>query len=433
VSADQAKPRSLPAMPAGILGALALVGFAVFLVAASSSDPDTSGRAWRAFLQNFLLWATLAQGALMLSAGMRLTNARWAGPIHRIVDSLGAFVPVSILLFFVLWAGRAELLEWMENPAEVEGKEWWFRTGFMFWRDLIALLWMGGLSVFYLYLSIRPTLGRARETTRGWQAGIIQSWTSGWRGEAKERDLGERRCRKLAAVLAVSYAFAYSTIGLDWIMGLSPHWVSTLFPAYYAWGGFLSAVSMTTFLCVVLSNGPDLRGQITENRRHDLGKMIFAFSIFWMYLFWSQYIVIWYGNIPEETGFVGARLGSQFLQDYWYMDRFWEKIQEPYVRITLTAWILCWVVPFWVLLGQKPKKTPAILGTVALGSVIGFWIERYILITPSIVTPEAVLAGAPVTMLGFVELATSAGFVGLFFLVFLVFAKVLPGAVPTAE
>jgi hypothetical protein len=433
IHADLASPRSLPQRATVVLGLLTLIGFGAFALAASSSDPETSGRAYRVFLQNFLLWAALGQGALMLSAGMRLTNARWAGPLHRLVDSLGAFTPLSVLLFLILWTGREDLFEWIEHPEEIEGKQWWFRTDFLFWRDLVALLWMAGLSAAYLYLSTRPTLARARETVTDWRAALIQRWTAGWRGEPAERALAERRCRKLSAVLALSYVFAYSTLGLDWVMGLSPHWVSTLFPAYYSWGGFLSAVAMTAFLSVVLRNGPDLRGHVTVERRHDLGKMLFAFSIFWMYLFWSQYLVIWYGNIPEETGFVGARLGTQFLQDTWYMEGFWERVQEPYVLVTLAAWCLLWLIPFWVLLGRKPKQTPAILGTVALGSLLGFWVERYILVTPSIVTPDAVLAGAPVTLFGGLELAVSAGFVGLFFLCFLTFAKVFPGALPTAE
>jgi len=428
VSSDSAVPRSLPLVPAVIFGVLAVVGFGSFLLWAGSDE--SSARAYRAFLQNFLLWSALAQGGLMLSAGIRLTNGRWAGPIHRIADSLAAFVPVSIVLYLVLWSGRYELFDWMQHPEHVEYKEWWYDEGFMFKRDLFSLVWMAFLSCWYLYMSLRPTLAAARETTTGLRGSLIQTWTSGWRGEEAERRLADRRCRKMAAIMALSYAFAYSTLGVDLVMGLAPHWISTMFPAYYAWGGFLSAVSLTAVLALIMANGEDLRGQITEARRHDLGKMVFAFSIFWMYLFWSQYLVIWYGNIPEETGFVAARLGTQFLQDTWYMEGFWERINEPYVKTTLTAWILCWVIPFWVLLGQRPKKTPAVLGTVASLSVFGFWLERYILVTPSLIPPEAVLNGASVSPFGMIELLVSAGFLGLFFLCFLLFAKVFPGALP---
>ena len=217
------------------------------------------------------------------------------------------------------------------------------------------------------------------------------------------------------------------------ITSLSPEWVSTMFPAYYCWGGFLSAVSLTALLALVMRGSDELEGEVTEARRHDMGKMIFAFSIFWMYLFWSQYLVIWYGNIPEETGFIGARLGPQFLADGWMTRPYWDwdsVTQQPYVLLTLATWLLCWVVPFWVLLGQRPKKAPAILGAVALGSVIGFWLERYILVTPSLVSPASVLAGAPVTPFGWIELGITAGFVGLFGLCFLFFARVFPGALP---
>ena len=342
---------------------------------------------------------------------------------------MGAYIPVTLVLFVVVFLGRHELFEWVDH--EVHGKEWWYQEGFTFGRDLIALLWITFVSLFYLYLSVRPMLGEARENASGRFAGLYARWTSGWRGESRERELAERRLRKMAVVLIVSYAICYSLLAMDMIMSLSPEWVSTMFPAYFSWGGFLSAISLLTIICLVLRNSRELSGEITVSRRHDLGKMIFAFSIFWMYLFWSQYFVIWYANMPEETGFIVDRLGSQFLQDTWYMTGFWERVAEPYAILTLSTWFLLWVVPFWVLLGALPKKTPAILGTVAAGSVIGFWLERYILVTPSLVSPGDVLAGAPVTPFSTIELGIGLGFPGVFFLCFFAFARVFPGALPT--
>ena len=428
VSQDVASPRSLPTRPAAIFAGLVAIGAITLLFGVSSSDPELAKRTYRVFLHNWLFWAVLSNGALVLSSAMRLTNARWQGPIQRVAESMGAYVPVSVVLFAVIYLGRHDVYTWVDHP--VAGKEFWFEPAFVFTRDTLALCWIAFISVFYLYLSIRPMLGGARESSTGLRGSLYQRWTAGWRGEERERDLAMRRARKLAAVLVLSYAICYSLIAIDLVMSLAPEWVSTMFPAYYSWGGFLSACSMLAVICLVMRNSRELRGEITQNRMHDMGKMIFAFSIFWMYLFWSQYFVIWYANIPEETGFVVNRLGTQFVQDTWYFNGFFDRLTQPYVYVSLCVWFLIWVFPFWVLLGQKPKKTPAILGPIALGSLVGFYLERYILVTPSLVPPKAVLAGAAVTPFSPVELGIAAGFIGLFFLCFLSFAKVFPGALP---
>lgn len=428
VSQDVATPRSLPTTPTAIFGVLFVVGVITFLFAASSSDADTANRAYRVFLHNWLLWATLSTGALVLSAAMRLTNARWQGPIVRVVDSLGAYVPISLLLFVVIYVGRRHLFEWVEHP--VPGKEFWYEPTFTFIREIAALLWVTFISLLYLYMSIRPMLGRARESASGLRRTLYQRWTAGWLGEERERDFAERRLRKLSAVLVLSYGICYSLVSVDLVMGLSPEWVSTMFPAYFGWGGFLSAVAMTTLVCLVMRRSTDLEGEITKLRMHDMGKMIFAFSIFWMYLFWSQYFVIWYANIPEETSFVVARLGSQFVMDTWYLSGFWTRLAEPYVPLSMAGWTLIWILPFWVLLGQKPKMSTGILGTISAGVLLGFYLERYLIVTPSLVPPSAVLAGAAVTPFSPIEVGIAVGFVGLFFLCFLAFAKVFPGALP---
>jgi Ni/Fe-hydrogenase subunit HybB-like protein len=146
--------------------------------------------------------------------------------------------------------------------------------------------------------------------------------------------------------------------------------------------------------------------------------MVFAFSVFWMYLFFSQYIVIWYGNLPEETHFLRARLGSQFLQDTWFFVL--SRLNEPYVNLSMAAWVGCWIIPFVLLMGQRPKRSPAMLGTVATLVLLGFWFERNALVWPSLV-PEQGWA-----WLGPIQIGIAAGFLGAFALVFLVFSRVFP-------
>jgi hypothetical protein len=140
-----------------------------------------------------------------------------------------------------------------------------------------------------------------------------------------------------------------------------------------------------------------------------------------MYLFFSQYLVIWYGNLPEETSFIRDRLGEGFLQNVWYLEGFWGRVaSEPWVKVTLFAWLCVWVIPFWCLLGQQPKRTWWFVGPIASISAFGLWLERNVLVWPSLV-PEDTWA-----WLGFVQVGIALGFLGAFALVFLTYTRVFP-------
>ena len=142
--------------------------------------------------------------------------------------------------------------------------------------------------------------------------------------------------------------------------------IPDLFGGFFAWGGFLSAISVTAILTVLHRNFPGLEGSITKDRLHDLGKMIFAFSIFWMYLFFSQYIVIWYGKLPWEQAWIIRRSGIV-----------WGDFS------TLTV-VLCFLVPFIGLMGRQPKMRPAIYTFFACVIMLGLWLERYGMVAPSV-------------------------------------------------
>jgi hypothetical protein len=247
---------------------------------------------------------------------------------------------------------------------------------------------------------------------------MFARWSANWRGDDAEMAESARKLRVLAPIIALIYAFGYTIVGYDQVMSLTPTWFSTMFGWWFGWSGFLSGIAMTTVICVLLRNAPGWEGELTKDRFHDLGKMLFAFSIFWMYLFFSQYIVIWYGNLPEETQFFELRLGSQFLQDSWHFSL--ERFKEPYVATSMIAWAGCWIIPFWMLLGQAPKRSWYIVGPVAAIMLAGFWLERNVLVWPSLV-PDDGLA-----WLGPVQLGIAAGFFGAFALVFLIYSRIFP-------
>ncbi len=426
VAGEQANPRAIPGSLLAVCVVLILLGAAAFAMGLAS-DPAT---AWRAFHVNYLYFGALAQGGVVVACAFVIIGAKWPGPVRRLAEGLGAWAPLTFVLFLVDFIGREYIYSpWLHNPPPAKAA--YLNPARLFWMDLGILGVLAVLTMAFLYSSVRPTLGGARE-----RGGMFARWTAGWRGDEAERELSAARCRKLAPLICLLYAIGWTFIAFDEVMSLTPTWYSNLFGAYFCWGGFLSGVAATAFLMVLHRNSPGLEDEITKARMHDIGKMMFAFSIFWMYLFFSQYLVIWYGNLPEETQFFQARLGSQFLvdkaginlmalADTWNLKFFWERLTEPYAKVTLFVWLCCWVTPFWVLLGQRPKKTPAILGGVAAVVLFGFWLERNVLVWPSLVPKESY------SWAGIVQFGVAGGFLGAFALVFLVYTRIFPSlAVP---
>jgi len=416
---ERAHPRGVPGALTAICALLVLIGVGSFLLGLAKD----AATAWRAFHVNFLFWAGLAQGGAVIACIFVTVGAKWPGPVRRIAEGLAAWVPVSFVLALVGLIGRDYIYPWIAEP--IPAKQAWLNVPRLAVMDLALLGILALFTLWFLYHSVRPTLHGVAGQPGVPMKGLYERWTAGWRGQAEESARSLMLTRRIAPPLMLLFAFGYTVIAFDQVMSLTPSWYSNLFGAYFTWGGFLSAVCATAFAAVLLRNAPGFEGQITPARMHDLGKMIFAFSIFWMYLFWSQYLVIWYGNLPEETTFLQARLGDQFLVESGNQGWFWNfSLQRlsasPYGWLSMIVWACCWIIPFWVLLGQRPKKTPIILGTVALIEVFGFWLERNLLVWPSLVPAD----GA--SWVGLVQFGVAAGFLGGFLFVFLQYTRVFP-------
>ena len=408
----RANPREIPAAWLAACLLLVAVGVASFALGLQSDRRAT----WLAYQANFVFFATLSQAGVVLGCALVIVGARWCGPIRHVPEALGAWLPVSFALACIGWFGRDVVFaNWIHGAPP--GKEAWLTIPRVYVTNLAVMGVTTLLSLAYLRASFRPALREAADGAPR-ARGLFQSWTRDWKGDAAEWEASQERLRLLAPILCLLYAFGYTLVGYDQVMSLTPTWYSTMFGWYFTWGGWLSAVATTALVSVLLRRSPGWADEITKPRLHDLGKMVFAFSIFWMYIFFAQYIVIWYGNLPEETQFIQARLGSQFMQDTWYFAL--SRLEEPYVRLSLSAWVAIWVIPFWVLLGQRPKRTPAILGPVAAIVVVGFWLERNALIWPSLVPDDGF------AWLGGIQLGIAAGFFGAFALVYLVFTRVFP-------
>jgi hypothetical protein len=350
-----------------LLGVAVIVGIAGFVLAIFAG---LAPRVWGVFLVNLLFWMGIAQGGVVVSASFYLTNARWGGVgQYRLAEAFAGFLPLSFLLFWGLYVGRHEIFVWVDHPLAEKAD--WLNVPFLFARDGAGLLIMTLLSLWFVRVS-------RREDVLHWAAST--------------GDIGDppRAIRRLAVVMALCYAAIYTLIAFDLVMSLAPRWHSTLFGAYFFAGAYWSAVVTIALIAVV--SGRAVSSEIEHRYHdalHDIGKLFFACSVFWAYLLFAQYIVIWYGDIPSETFFVVPRV--QHL---------------PWGALGWSAFVLVWALPFCVLMGKRPKRTPGILGTVAVLGLIGMWVERYVLVVPSL-SPRQI-------PFGWVEVLVTLGFLGAF-------------------
>lgn len=362
-----ADPIGVIGMPLRIIMALLIVvGAAAFFFAITSGVNE---RAWEAYLVNLLFWLGVAQGGIVVSAAFYLTQARWAGTVHyRLAEALVPFLIVGFVMFWGLYFGRVTIFPWVLHP--VENKAAWLNTPFLFARDGAALFAMTALSLWFVRES-RSARARA------------------WAIDAENIRMPPAAVRRLAPAVAIVYAAVYSLVAFDLVMSLSPQWRSTLFGAYFFAGAFWSALAAMAFTAVLLRYRLGMRNTFRAPAvLHDFGKLVFAFSIFWVYLVFAQYIVIWYADIPVETFFVVQRVN--------YL---------PWAPLSWSALVLIWALPFVVLMGVRPKRTPPILGTIGFLGMVGIWLERYVLVVPSL-SPHEVPFGV-------VELLITLGFLGL--------------------
>ncbi len=383
------------------LGA-SLVGGAAFLYGLVLGD---SMRAWQSLLVNFLFFGGLAQAGVVISAIMQVTSSRWGRALKRTSEATSAFLPISFVLLLVLLAGAHSWMPWVHEP--VPSKQAWLNIPFLVIRQVLAALLLGGLSLLYVRQSLRPDIGQLDESGDHQASGISRRVIAGWRGLEEERDASQRAQSRLAPAILIAYGWVFTLVAFDFFMSLDPHWFSTLAGGFYFIGNLFIGFA---FLCVIAVWSRE-RLQLTEyigsHQLHDVGKLLFGFCILWAYLFWSQYLVIWYGDLAEETEFIYHRMHGAWAPVAW------------------TVFAMAFVIPFVVLLSRAVKTKPRALLTIALVCFVGMWLERFILVSPSLWHGE----GVP---LGLIEILVTLGTAGLFGWSYATFLRTFP-VLPLAD
>ena len=345
-----------------VLVALAVAGAAAFVYGIMQPQPT---RAWGMYLVNLLFWSSLAITGPALAGMMQLTEARWSPSVKRIALTTAGFLPISFVLFLILFAGRSVLYPWVTTPVPVKAA--WLNVPFMSLRI--------GLGVALLYwVALRFSRAVFDEQT----------------GAADSAEARNRRNR-LATVLLVLFVVVLSLWGFDLVMSLDPRWFSGLLGGYYVVSTLYTGFGLVTFL-TIRANARGLTS-VSPSAIQDVAKLTFAMCVMWMYFFFSQYLVIWYGNVPVETKF--------------FLRRFFN---DPWRTMAFVIFIVGWLVPFGYLLKRLTGRPPTAHKPLVVILFMGWaaiFLERILLVFPAI-SPDDVFP------FGLMEILITAGFFALF-------------------
>ena len=329
--------------------------------------PGTAERVWRAFHFNWLFFTSISSAAVMFVAVQRITTARWSRPVIRFMEGYAAFLPVSVLfLALSLFAGARRIFPWTTEAPPVSEKVFWLNHAFLAPRDFLLFVILVALQLWYIYTSVRLDVGGSPEAGAGWAANLRARMRNGFREERREIHSTHSLQGRLAIVMAICFGYFWMLLSFDLSMALDMHFQSTLYGWWFFMTGWLGALMSFSLLTMWWRRYLNAYEYIEENHFHDLGKLCFAFTAFWGYLTFDQFLIIWYGNLAEETHFFRLRLIA------------------PWKAITFTVFMLAFVAPFFGLISKAAKVYFPTFILFAVCSLVGTWLCRYIEVYPSL-------------------------------------------------
>jgi hypothetical protein len=392
-------------LPSGwrtVLWMCVALGVLMFIIGLATG---TAQRTWQAFLINTVFWGGMAQAGVMLAVIWQITDAKWGRPYKRIAEGFGAFLPVAFVMFVLVFFGAKYLYAWVAHP--MHEKAGYLNMGFFVTRNVIGLLVLFGMSHWFIRTSLAPDLSLARRLIPGWGGGFAEHMLKGFGEHDQEVVRLEKRSRRLAPAVGILYAFIITMVAFDYVMSLDQEWYSTLFGVYFFVGNLYSALTLMLIIVTVARRLPGLSEYMTINRFNDLAKLTFAISMLYTYMAFSQYLVIWYSNLPEEAPFLVIRSIDP----------------TPWKPLFWTLVVVLFGVPFLGLMSRTVSRIPVLVSAIAGVLWLGQWWAHYLLVVPSVQVSHG---GDFHFVFGLHEILMTVGFAGMFFLSFFGFMSRVP-------
>jgi Ni/Fe-hydrogenase subunit HybB-like protein len=359
---------------------------------------------WGFYITNFVFWIGLSHAGTLISAILRLANATWRRPVTRCAEVITVFALSIGATFPIIHLGRPWLAFWL-FPYPSERGIWPNIRSPLLWDFFAINTYLLG-SVTFLLLPMIPDMALIRDRATGLRKKIYSVVSIGWRGTPKQWHRLESAMQIMAVAVIPVAVSVHSIVSWDFAMAPVPAWHSTIFAPYFVCGAIFSGIAALIVAMALLRKFLHLEEYLLRIHFENLGKLLLVMSLLWFYFVFAERLTIWYGNEPSEMTVFWATQTGSFSPLFWLM-------------------VICnFVIPFPIL---AIKKLRTISGCViaSIGVVIGMWLERFLIIVPSLsrkYLPYSFGTYRPT----WVEITITAGTFAAMALLYMLFSKTVP-------
>jgi Ni/Fe-hydrogenase subunit HybB-like protein len=359
---------------------------------------------WGFYLVNFVFWIGISHAGTLISAILRLTNAGWRTPVTRAAEAITVFALMIGALFPIIHLGRPWVFFWL-LPYPNSRLLWPNFRSPLLW-DLTAIATYLTGSMIYLYLPLIPDVAELARRTSGWRFRLYRLLSLGWTGSSRQWHALERAMKQMAGIILAVAVSVHTVVAWDFAMAVAPMWHSSIFGPYFVVGAIFSGIAALLLAMAIIRRVLHLEAFLRPLHFDNLGKLLFLMSLLWLYFTVAENLTAWYGNDPAEMNVFTERIRGRFA---------------PYFGVM----VFCnFVVPL-VLLGIRRLRSVRTVTITAVSVLIGMWLERYLIILPTLSRPR--LAAAT----GFysptwVEISITASTFAAIVFLYLIFCKLFP-------
>jgi len=339
-------PKLDPALAGSLVkGGYAIGGLALLISVAGgfAGGEETRKQFFFSYLAAYMPFVTITVCAMFFSVLHHLVRASWSTAVRRVAENIAGNIPLMAVLFIPVLLGMHDLYHWshhdaVEHDPILKAKSSYLNPAFFVARAVVFFVIWFAIQHFFRKNSLaQDESGDASLTFK---------------------------MRRLAPVSTLLFALTISFAAFDWSMSTSPHWFSTIYGVFTFAGGMMGFFAALALAILWITSRGALTGTLTVDNFHDVGKLMWGFMVFWTYTGFSQYFLIWYGNIPEETVYYVIRQNNGWMS------------------VFLLMVIGHFFAPFWILMSRHMKRSRAVLGAGAFWLLLMHYMDHYFMVMP---------------------------------------------------